>query len=392
MTRFGHAMLAEWSFEPGLLYLNHGTVGATPRRVLEAQTAIREDIERQPSRFMLRELTRIAVGLPLARPGLRRAADEVAPFVGAAGDDLVFVDNVTTGCNAVLRSYDLREGDEILVTDLAYGAITNAARYAARTRGATVRELAVPYPAITPAEVLDTITRGFGPRTRLLIVDHVTSHTGLILPVAEVTAAAHARGIDVLVDGAHAPGAIPLDVPAIGAEWYAANLHKWAFAPRSSGFLWTTPSRQAATHPVVISWGLDQGYTTEFDWVGTHDPSAYLAAPVALGFLRGLGADAVMRYDHDLAWAGAQLLCDRWGEPLPCPESMVGTMATVPLPAHCGATAEDALRLRDTLLARDRIEAQIHDRVGRLWVRLSAQVYNELGDVERFARAVESHA
>jgi len=390
MATFGHAMLAEWAFEPDLLYLNHGTVGAPPRRVLAAQSAIRDEIERQPSRFMLRELSAIASGEPWSRPRMRLAADSVAGFVGARGDDLVFVDNATTGCNAVLRSLDLRPDDEILVTDLGYGAITLASRYAARARGATVREVTLPFPGTTPGGVTEAIERACTPRTRLLVIDHITSHSALILPVAELTARAHSRGIAVLVDGAHAPGAIPLDVPSLGADWYAANLHKWAWSPRSAGFLWTVPARQRETHPVTISWGLDQGYTTEFDWVGTHDPTRYLAAPAALAFLRELGVAEVMRYDHELAWAGASLLAERWGEPLPCPESMVGTMATVMLPARSGATAEDAIRLRDALLDEDRIEAQIHAHGGRLWVRLSAQVYNELGDVERFARAVEA--
>lgn len=390
MPRFGHPMLAEWALDPDILYLNHGTVGAVPRRVLEAQREIRDEIERQPSRFMLRELSAITFATPRSRPRLRVAADTVADFVGARGDDLAFVENATSGCNAVLRSLELRPGDEILVTDLAYGGIAHAARYAARTHGAEVRVIEMPFPGTTPAAAVETIAAAFGPHTRLLVVDHITSRTALVLPLAEIAARARTRGVAVLADGAHAPGALPLDVPSLGVDWYSANLHKWAWAPRAAGFLWTAPERQRETHPLIISWGLDQGYVAEFDWVGTRDPSGFLAAPAGIEFMSELGIEAVMGYDHALAWEAAQWLAKRWDVTLPCPETMVGTMATVPLPTALGADKDDALRLRDALLDRDHIEAQIHDDHGRLWVRISAQIYNEMSDVERFARAVEA--
>jgi isopenicillin-N epimerase len=390
MPRFGHPMLAEWALDPDILYLNHGTVGAVPRRVLETQREIRDEIELQPSRFLLRELTAITPADPLPRPRLRVAADAVAGFVGARGSDFAFVENATTGCNAVLRSLDLRPGDEILMTDLAYGAITNAARYVARTRDATVRVVPIRFPGVTPESVCATVRAAFGPKTRLLVIDHVASNTALVLPLAAIAAEAHARGVAVLVDGAHAPGAIPLDVPATGVDWYSANLHKWAWTPRSAGFLWTEPKHQASTHPLTISWGLDQGYTTEFDWVGTRDPSGYLAAPMAIDFMRSLGVEAVMGYNHALAWEAARWLTSRWGEALPYPESMAGAMVTVPLPGALGSGVETAKRLRLALLEEDRIEAQILDLGPRLWVRISAQIYNEMADIERLARAIEA--
>jgi isopenicillin-N epimerase len=248
----------------------------------------------------------------------------------------------------------------------------------------------VPFPGVTPEAVTATVLAAIGPKTRLVVIDHVTSSTALILPVAEIAAGARGRGVMVLVDGAHAPGAIPLDVPAIGVDWYSANLHKWAWSPRSAGFLWTDPRHQATTHPLTISWGLDQGYTSEFDWVGTRDPSGYLAAPIALDFMRSLGVEAVMGYGHSLAWEAARWLTSRWGETLPCPECMVGAMVTVPLPAALGAGVETAKRLRLELLVEDRIEAQIHDIRDRLWVRISAQIYNEMADIERLAHAIEA--
>jgi isopenicillin-N epimerase len=388
-ARFGRAMLDAFPLDPVVTYLNHGTVGVTPRRVMEAQQAIRDEIESRPSQFMLRELTAIQVGVATTEiaPRMRAAAAQVAAFVGARGEDVVFVDNATSGANAVFRSFDWNPGDEAVVTDLGYGGVSNALRYATRERGAHVRMVQIPDPP-RPESILETIEAAIGPRTRMVVVDHVSSESALLLPVAEIVARCRARGVRVLVDGAHAPGAIDLQIPSVGADWYIANLHKWAFAPRSSGILWAPPERQSTLHPTVISWGLDQGFTVEFDLVGTRDPSCHLAAPFGLAFQRELGIDALRRYDHGLAWNGAALLAEHWGTRFEVPESMIGTMATVPLPERAGGDSERARRLRDALLFEDKIEVQVHAWRGRVWTRISGQVYNDEGDVERLAEAV----
>jgi len=384
-------MLAHWLLDPAITYLNHGTVGAPPRRVLEAQQRIRDEIERQPSRFLLRELSSTAVGMPRpSPPRMRAAAEEVASFLGARGEDLVFVDNATTGINAVLRSFDLREGDEVLITDQAYGAIKNAATFHAGARGARVCVVELPPPSRGPSAFPEAVLAAIGPRTRLAVMDHVTSESALVLPIADIVARCRERGVAVVVDGAHAPGAIDLDVPSIGADWYVGNLHKWAHAPRSSAFLWATKERQEGLHPPVISWGLEKGFTAEFDWVGTKDPTPYLAAPEGISFMRELGMEAMRAHNHGVAWEAARILSRRWNTPYELPEDMVGTMATVPLPDRLGSSSEDAARIRDALLFRDRIEVQLHAWKGRLWTRVSAQVYNDIADVERLAAAISA--
>ncbi len=389
MTRFGHSMLRQWQLDPAITYLNHGTVGATPRRVLAAQQAIRDEIERNPALVLLRELTEIAAGAPRdARPRLRLAADAVADFVSARGEDLVFVDNATTGVNAVLRSFAWREGDEILITDHSYGAITHAAAFVAREHGASVRVVELPYPVRGPGALVEAVAGALGPRTRLAIVDHITSESALILPIAEIAARCRARGVAILADGAHAPGVLPLEVAELGVDWYVGNLHKWAYAPRSCGFLWAPAGRQAGLHPPVISWGLDQGFSAEFDWVGTRDPSPWLAAPEAIAFQRELGFEAIRSHNHALAWDATRMLAKSWGTTLGMEEPMVGAMATLALPERAGATKEEAARLRDALLFEERIEVQLHEWRGRLWVRISAQIYNEMTDYERLAAAV----
>jgi isopenicillin-N epimerase len=328
------------------------------------------------------------------RPLMRAAADEVAAFVGAQGRDLVFVDNASAGINAVLRSRKLAPGDEILILDQAYGAVAKTAAYVAREVGARVVTVALPFPVDGDATdaYADAVAHAITPRTRIAVLDHVASDTALVLPIAAMAARCRARGVPVLVDGAHAPGAIALDIPAIGADWYVGNLHKWAFAPRACGVLWVAPERRAGLHPTVISWGLDMGLAQEFDWTGTRDPSAFLSAPAGIAFMRDvLGVEAMRTWNHDLVWRSAHALAARWGRPWATPEAMVGCMASVPLPERLDALgAEAAPRLKDWLLRERRIEAQILAISGRPHVRLAAQVYNDEADFERLAEAIDA--
>ena len=387
---FGRAMLSEWTLDPEAVYLNHGTVGVCPRRVLAAQQAIRDEIERQPARFMIRELADVGAGESRGYPRMRAAADAVAPFVGVRGADFAFVDNITAGVNAVLRSLTFAAGDEILITDLGYGAVKNAADYVASRTGAVVRTVELPGPPFDPARVTEAISGALTAKTRLLVIDHITSSSALILPVAAVAARARAAGIPVLVDGAHAPGAIPLDIASLGVDWYSANLHKWAMAPRSSGFLWVAPGSNREIHPTVISWGYGKGLAAEFDLPGTRDPSPWLAAPAGIDFLKGLGLEAVYDHNHRYVMNAARALCERWGIVMPAPESMIGTMIALPLPESFGTTQEDARRLKTALLDEDGIEVAMPCFKGRVWLRLCGQVYNDVSDLDRLIRAIEA--
>jgi isopenicillin-N epimerase len=390
---FGRSFLSHWWLDPEITYLNHGTVGATPRVVLEAQHAWQRRIEAQPASFLFRELMRVTPDEPGApRLLLRQAADAVGDFLGARGDDLVFVDNASTGINAVLRSLALRPGDEIVVLDQAYGAVVLAARFVARAAGATVVTVETPFPVEgDPTEAYaEAVERALTPRTRLAVLDHVSSETALTLQMAAMIARCRAHDVPVLVDGAHVPGALPLDIAALGADWYVGNLHKWAFAPRGCGFLWVEPERRADVHPPVISWGLDAGLAQEFDWTGTRDPSAPLTAPSGLAFMRDvLGLEAMRTWNHDLVWRMARTLAARWGRAWTTPEAMVGCMASVPLPARLDGLGEaGATALKDWLLRERRIETAVMAIRGRLHVRLAAQVYNDEADFERLAEAI----
>ena len=383
-------MRSEWLLDPEITYLNHGTVGATPRRVLERQRAITDEIERQPARFMLRELA--DEHATMTTPSrMRLAAAEVARFVGVPGDDLLFVDNITSGANAVLRSFPFERGDEIAVTNLGYGGVINAATYVTRTIGGTLRTIELPQPGAPSADYVDAISAGLGPHTRLLVVDHLSPGTALILPLAEIAAVCRDRGVLVLADGAHVPGNIEVDVDSFGVDWYVANLHKWAWAPRSAGLLWAAEQHRGYLHPTVISWGLDHGLTAEFDLLGTRDPSHFLTAPFAIELLNEFGGDegvaAIHRYNHELAWWAGHYLADRWGTRFTTPEEMIGSMVNVRLPAHLGSTADDAERVRAALEAED-IEVPVYAGPDELTTRISAQIYCDQADIERFGDAV----
>jgi isopenicillin-N epimerase len=388
MSKFGRSMLEHWLLDDDCTYLNHGTVGATPRRVLGTQQRLRDEMERHPSRFMLRELNGHQPMPWRSVSRLREASDQIAAFVGSRPDDLVFVPNVTTGLNAVLMSLPLGRDDEVVITDLAYGAIALATAAACERSGSRLRTVRIEFPVRDEGDIVGPIAAALTSRTKLVVLDHVTAQTALVLPVAEVARECHARGIPILVDGAHAPGSRPLDIATLDVDWYAANLHKWAHAPRGCGILWSAPRWQSSLHFPVVSWGHGKGFRDEFEHTATGDPTSYLASPEGIALLHEWGFDACVSYMHELAWEGAALLSHCWRTRFEVPRAMVGTMATVPLPESAGSTEADAAKLRLALLVEERIEVQLHAWRGRLWTRVSAQIYNDQSDIRRLADAV----
>ncbi len=338
----------------------------------------RERLARQPTRFLHAEYPDL----------LRQAAAGLARRVSVPADTLVFLSNTTEAVNAVLRSRRLSAGDEILLLDQAYGAVRQAARFVAETAGARVVEAAVPFPGTEPDDVVRRVADAITARTRLAVLDHVTSTGALVLPIEAMVRACRSRGVPVLVDGAHAPGQVPLDLGAIGAEWYAGNLHKWWFAPTGSAFLHARPDAQDGLHPASISHGLGSGFIAEFDWTGTRDPAPYLAVTDALAFADRLGGAALQARNASLARTGATLVANHLGTeaaPLCLPG---GAMALARLPDDAGpATLDGALAFRARLIAH-RLDAPVVALAGRLWIRLSAQIYNAIEDWDRASRVI----
>lgn len=384
-----------WPLDPEITYLNHGAFGSCPRAVLRFQQEVRDRVERRPIQFLVHEL----------EPLLDQARGELARFVGAEVDDLVFVANATTGINTVLHSLRFQPGDELLVTDHEYNATRNALNYAAERSGARVVVASVPFPLTGPEEVVRAVMEKVSPRTRLVVLDHITSQTGLIFPLEPLIQELNARGVETLIDGAHAPGMVPLDLAHLGATYYTGNCHKWLCAPKSAGFLYVRRDRQEAIRPLVISHGANSPRTDrsrfliEFAWVGTGDPSAFLAVPEAIRYLGSLvpgGWPEIMRRNHALVVAGRELLCRRLGIAPPCPERMLGSLAALPI----ADAALDAERrpplfldsLQEQFLSEHAIEAPV-----MLWpappkrlLRISAQLYNSLPQYEQLAAALQA--
>jgi isopenicillin-N epimerase len=383
-----------WPLDPKVVFLNHGSFGSCPLPVQEFQQALRTRMERQPVQFLGRDIEGL---LDEARAALAR-------FVGAEPDNLVFVANATTGVNTVVRSLSFEAGDELLVTDHEYNACRNALEFVAARSRAKVVVVNMPFPFQSAGQLVEAILSRVTPRTRLALIDHVTSQTGLILPINQIVAELAARGVDTLVDGAHAPGMVPLDLEKLGAAYYTGNCHKWLCAPKTAGLLHVRPDRQAAIHPLTISHGLTSPrgdrsrFVIEFGWVGTWDPCACLSVPEALRFMATLrpgGWPEIMERNRSLALEARDILCQTLNIAHPCPDACVGSMATVPLPdTRAGMEPIPPFYFdpwQDELLARYGIEVPIirWPAAPKRVLRVSAQLYNDRSHYETLARALK---
>jgi isopenicillin-N epimerase len=326
----------------------------------------------------------------------------VAGFLGARTQDLVFVSNATTGVNAVLRSLKLRRGDEIITTNHDYNACRNALVETARQAGAKLVVAHVPFPVRDPGQVLEAVLNVVTRRTRLAFLDHVTSNTALVLPVARLIRELGARGVDTLVDGAHAPGMLPLNLATLGAAWYTGNLHKWVCAPKGAGFLWVREDKQAELQPVVISHGNNtprpgfSAFQDRFDWPGTFDPSAWFCAGPAIEWLGRVlpgGWPEVRERNQALTIQARRLLCDALQVDAPCPETMLGTMAALPLPERFQGMPKSGKIDREQLRLHDEFGIEVpFVRMGqaeRRYFRVSCQLYNTLAEYKYLAQAME---
>lgn len=401
---------ADWALDPAITFLNHGSFGACPRPVLEAQQVFRDRLEAQPVQFLARDLPGLLAG----------ARQDLGAFVGADPDDLAFVANATGAVNAVLRSLHFEPGDELLTDDHEYNATINVLRHVAERDGARVVVTEIPFPIATEDAVVDAILDRVTDRTRLALVSHVTSPTALVFPIERIVAALAEHDVDTLVDGAHAPGMVPLDLDRLGAAWYTGNLHKWVCAPKGSAFLHARRERQPGIRPNTISHGAnamvvdDPGrgptrYRAEFDWQGTLDPTPWLAVSDALRFVGGLldgGWPAVMNRNHALTVRARASLAGVLGldDAAPAPASMLGSMVALPLPIEgplaasgAGSSPLDTDPLQARLVLDHQIEVPIYPwpvpaaelpLPSRRLMRVSSALHNGPDDLDRFVAAL----
>jgi len=372
-----------WSLDPTIKFLNHGSFGACPLPVMKLQQELRQRIERQPLQFFGRDLEEL----------LDRARTELAAFVGADAEDLAFVPNATTGINTVLRSLKFDPGDELLTTNQEYNACRNALNFVAERSGAKIVVAEVPYPIESSEQAIEPILQAVSSKTRLALLDHITSQTGLVFPIAKIIHALTQQNIDTLIDGAHAPGMVAIDLATIGATYYTGNCHKWLCAPKGAAFLYVRRDKQPEIRPLTISHGANSPrrdrsrFRLEFDWTGTDDPTAYLCVPEAIRFMGSRlsgGWAELMSHNHENAIAARNILCEILKVAPPCPDEMIGSLATVPL------SDGSCVELQDALLEKFGIEVPIvpYPAAPKRLVRLSAQIYNTLDQYEKLGRAI----
>jgi isopenicillin-N epimerase len=377
-----------WHLDPAIAFLNHGSFGACPIAVLEYQHSLRLELERQPLQFLAREI----------EPRLDAARSHLAQFLHADAANLVFVPNATTGINAVLRSLKFQPGDAVLTTNQEYNACRNALDFVAERSGIEIIVADIPYPIDDPQIIVDVVLNAVTPQTKLVLLDHVVSQTGCVLPIEPIIQRLNAQGIESLIDGAHAPGMLPLDLTALGATYYTGNLHKWVSSPKGAAFLYVQADRQDQIHPTTISHGRNDPRTgrsrfhLEFDWTGTWDPSAYLSVPKAIDFMGGLlpgGWSELMAHNRNQVLAAREMLSQTLGLTVPCPDSMVGSMATLPLPAALLSHLSHG-ELNRQLWEQFQVEVPIMpfpDASGYL-IRISAQIYNQPEEFDRLRVAL----
>ena len=376
------------------VFLNHGSFGCCPLAVLDHQHELRMQLERQPVKFYQREF----------EPLLDRSREVLGKFIGANRDDLVYVTNATAGVNTVLRSLSFEPGDELLVSNHEYNACRNAINYVADRCRATVVTIEIPFPLKSEKEVLDSIMSKVTDKTRLLLIDHVTSQTGLVLPVKEIIESLSERGIDTLVDGAHSPGMIPLEIGRLGAAYYTGNCHKWLCAPKTAGFLHVRKDKQSAIRPLIISHGANSTrsdrskFQIEFGWMGTRDPTAALSVPFVIDYLDKQvsgGWAKIMEHNRQLAIAARKLILQTLDTSPPSPDSMVGSLASIPLPDSQLEKPYQSLKYLDywqaSLIEKYNIEIPVitWPNHPKRVVRISAQLYNSLPQYKLLADALK---
>ena len=370
------AMKSLWCLDPKKTFLNHGSYGACPRSVLEAQEELRREMEAAPVPFMARRYPRL----------LAEVRGNVCEFLGSNPENLVFVTNATAGVNSVLRSLDWEAGDEILVSDHGYEACQNVASYLAQRFHLRIVVANLPFPEITATEVIARIHAGVSSKTKLVMIDHVTSPTGLVFPLQEVAQAVGQHGIPLLVDGAHAPGLLDLNLERLGdsgVTYYTGNFHKWCCSPKGSAFLWARPAQQKALHPPVVSHGFlpkngRARFLEEFDWCGTFDPTAWLAIPVALDFLEHLlpgGWKELRARGQDLVKQGRQILLEALPTQALVPEMFLSQMSSVFLPQSVVPAS-----LGERLFEEFHLDAMLTRWNNQTLLRLSAAPYNGVED------------
>lgn len=377
----GRDARSHWTLDPDGVFLNHGSFGACPIPVLETQNAIRARIERHPDHFFIREIEPREGAAPPT--SLRAAANVLAEFVGAPNGQLAFVESTTVGVQAVLQSVPLGKDDEVLITSHQYNAVNRAVKRRCAETNASFVEASIAIPQ-NDGDIIEPILAAVTERTRLAIIDHITSATALVFPVKRIVSALREKGVKVLIDGAHAVGQIDLDISDIDPDWYVTNAHKWLFAPKGSALFYARAAEAARTRPAITSHFVDLGFPGAFDYVGTRDYSAWLATPAALAFHRSFDGARLRAHAHDIV-AHASERFGALGAHALGPIGMSASMRVFELPTRSGIDHAAAVRWGDALWDKHKLEIKPDGHSGKLRFRISAPAYVDRSDIDTCA-------
>jgi isopenicillin-N epimerase len=371
----------KWMLDPEIAYFNHGSFGARPTVVFEGQIALKHEFERSPIKFLDRE----------GKDRLAWARNTIAQFLDCSENQLGFVENATTGVACILQSLQFPPGFEIVTTSHVYNGVRQLLRSYCHRNGSIYREIEIRTPLKSNVELVEAIVAGISNNTKLLVIDHVTSATGIVFPVKEIVAECNKRGVAVVIDGAHAPGMLDLSIDELSPDWYVGNLHKWVCGPPGAGFLWVNKKYIDSTHPLTVSHFYEQGFTEEFDWQGTRDITSILGAAIAVDWGNTIGWENIRTHNHELVVEMQQRLVKCWGgTPLsPLDGSMIGSMATVELPTHFPIIEDELKKIQMQLYHHYKVEAPLMPWQEKPVIRLSAQLYTKIDDIERLLLAID---
>jgi isopenicillin-N epimerase len=370
----------QFLLDPSVTFLNHGSFGATPRPVMRAYQRWQRELERQPVEFLGRRFSDLMLG----------ARKSLGDYLGTDANNLVFTTNVTESLNIVARSLELGAGDEVLSTDHEYGALDRTWHFLAKERGFIYIKQPIPVPLTTSESFVTSLWKGVTPRTRVIFLSHITSPTALIFPVEEVIRKARQEGILTIVDGAHAPGQIPLNLEDLKADFYGGNLHKWLCAPKGAGFLYARPEAQNTLKPLIVSWGYvaefpsSSRFVDYFEWTGTRDIASFLSVPAAIDFQREHNWDNVRHLCHALVRETQEHICSKFGTSPLSDDSRFMQFCSIPLPGTF-----DLSNTKTRLYSEYRIEIPLFLWKGYKLARISAQGYNTNGDMKKLINALE---
>lgn len=378
--KYGKSLAHLFQLDKSITFLNHGSFGATPKLILANQYNWNLKIETQPVLFYTDTYPKL----------IRESIGDLADFIGSGNSNLTYIENATTGVNTVLRSLipEFLKGGEITLTNHAYPAVKNTARYISSFSGAKINEIDIPIPIESNDQILDIIKNNLSESTKIAIFDHISSASGIVFPIKEIIEICHKKGIKVLVDGAHAPGMVDLNINELNADWYTGNCHKWLFAPKGCAFLWTSEENQHFTHPLTISLEYEQGYEKEFDWTGTKNPAAWLSTTAAINFYKEYGNANIRTYNNGLVNEAAKLIEEETDFIRVAPIENTGSILS--FMKKKVVTKEETAALRKKLLNVFRIEIPIFPYKEYIIFRISGQIYNQTDDYQKLIAGIKT--